>query len=768
MENNSHSDFWLQGRITELDFVNSDRSNKSSTLMKLASVKCAISNFVKILTEVPGIKVKYNTNGESHTDGKTVTIGTNAIKPEDFDFVVGLALHEASHIKLTDFYLFTSIATSGINYIPKPLLDRICKVRKYDLNNALMSKKLNEVISYRLKTLVNIIEDRRIDYYVYNTAPGYRGYYESLYNEFFNTKEINKSLKLNMFVKENWKCYDFHLTHFTNINRNLSSLKGLQEIWNILDLKNINRLKSTHQVLDLSIKIYSIIENHVLDEIEAQHNTNKPKPDKKHDKLGNSPSGTGNGQQGETEEPKQSPALTDDEDEENDTVSMPVEDTEQGENEQDKEDNETNDSTEDIEQDDNEVDTKESKSDDVTDDSDVDDNDEVKEEEPDTIEDGEEYDYYSETDEEEDNYNVITYEDLVNNGDGTGKLTDKEVEVLRKTLQEIKEFIEDKIDKKKLSKTDSSAVDGLASTSNDIIQTNNENIKSGVKTIVIKRVTDEFLESNPFGTLVRDNNKSCIEAGVTLGKMLGNKIQIRNDERTLVYTRLPKGRLDNRLVAGLGYDQENVFNNRHTEKFKPVLVHISIDASGSMNGSKWNNTIMSVTAICKAASMVKNLNVTVNFRGTTNIGNNDGDPIVIFAYDSRKDKFNVLKNNFTYFAPNSATPEGLCFEAMRKCMDILNTDKNVDNYFINFSDGEPCYRGYIGTNAVEHTRKEVELLRKSGYEILSYFITSPERSTGVDQSNFKRMYGKDASFIKPTELNALAKSLNKMFLKKDY
>mgnify|MGYP006866142546 CR=1 FL=1 len=45
-------------------------------------------------------------------------------------------------------------------------------------------------------------------------------------------------------------------------------------------------------------------------------------------------------------------------------------------------------------------------------------------------------------------------------------------------------------------------------------------------------------------------------------------------------------------------------------------LHISIDASGSMNGDKWINTIKSTVAICKAASMIQNVDVIVSFRST--------------------------------------------------------------------------------------------------------------------------------------------------------
>jgi hypothetical protein len=36
-----------------------------------------------------------------------------------------------------------------------------------------------------IKDLLNWIEDRRIDFYIYSSAPGYRMYYEAMYDQIF-------------------------------------------------------------------------------------------------------------------------------------------------------------------------------------------------------------------------------------------------------------------------------------------------------------------------------------------------------------------------------------------------------------------------------------------------------------------------------------------------------------------------------------------------------------------------------------------------------
>ena len=73
----------------------------------MAGYKRAISNFVNIVTE-DNIPVVFNSNDSSYTDGKKVVIGAN-LDDKKFDVAVGLALHEGSHIKLSDFDLLRNL-----------------------------------------------------------------------------------------------------------------------------------------------------------------------------------------------------------------------------------------------------------------------------------------------------------------------------------------------------------------------------------------------------------------------------------------------------------------------------------------------------------------------------------------------------------------------------------------------------------------------------------------------------------------------------------
>ncbi len=260
-----NSSFWLDN-----DFFNDDRYDmlgdeieskpKGKDPMKLAGYRRAIGNFVRIVTG-EAIPVKFNTSGDSYTDGKTVTISAS-LKDKDFDSAVGLALHEGSHIKMTDFNTLRTLE----DFIKKDDVYQIMLAEKH-------GAKASELDSYdrwwstnyvapKLRDLINIIEDRRIDRWVYSNAPGYRGYYEALYDKYFNAKIIDKGLKSDEYTDASWDSFLFRVCNITNPNRRFDVL-GLDKIWKMLDLKNIARLKTTNEVRDLAYELFKFIEDQI-------------------------------------------------------------------------------------------------------------------------------------------------------------------------------------------------------------------------------------------------------------------------------------------------------------------------------------------------------------------------------------------------------------------------------------------------------------------------------------------------------------------------
>lgn len=240
---NSHStsDFWLKDSIFNSDesFFNDDDNTEKQKYdyLKLSQYQNAIGNFVRIMTGRSDISVQYKTSGDANfTDGKKITITPN-IKEKKFDYSVGLALHEASHILYTDFHLM------------------LHHFRRHNY------KTISEARDRQL--LWNLIEDFYIDAASYKSSPGYRGYYSALYQEVFGSPKIEKGFNSKKYSELTLESYFFHLINIRNPKRNLNALPGLREMFDLIDLKNILRLETTQDRIQISNAIYDMIMKYV-------------------------------------------------------------------------------------------------------------------------------------------------------------------------------------------------------------------------------------------------------------------------------------------------------------------------------------------------------------------------------------------------------------------------------------------------------------------------------------------------------------------------
>lgn len=252
MQTNFHSStFWRNHQRDAILRQNMTKDQIAThDLYTLAANRRAISNFVTILTGKQ-IPVRFIERGShTYTDGESITISSKIEKPEDFDVACGLALHEASHILLSDFELLRNLRS---------------EISQKGITSETLSEAQTVVI---IKDILNYVEDRRIDYYVFNTAPGYRQYYRSMYDKYFNDRVIQKSLLTNEKTDETFDSYRFRLINIHTENSRLDALKGLQEIWDVLDLRHINRLKNTDDAFLVALQIFKIIDRYVSEAVE--------------------------------------------------------------------------------------------------------------------------------------------------------------------------------------------------------------------------------------------------------------------------------------------------------------------------------------------------------------------------------------------------------------------------------------------------------------------------------------------------------------------
>ncbi len=704
-----YSDYWLDKSLFTPTtyrggFGGSTKTDayevKTNDLIKLASYKRAISNFVRIVTNKQ-IPVKFSTGNESYTDGSTVVISSK-LDDAEFDPAVGLALHEGSHIKLTDFTILEKYFKPGATAMPTVITNRIAEMPMVSESDILAVRALRRDIYTYLKDILNIVEDRRIDNYIYNTAPGYRGYYHSMYDKYFNDSVIDKALVSDEYTTEDWESYMFRLINITNKNRRLGALKSFPTIWALMDLKNIGRLKTTTDSLELASNIFLTIFDAVY--------TNNPAQSKE-----SSSSSDGDGNESSSGDSNGNSPMT------GDTDSPQT----------------GNDSME----------------------SNGDGNLDMSNSSDDDSSDGDSSDGDSSN----------------NSSGGSGdKLSPFLRNKLNNAIKKQKDFLNGDIAKRKIGKNESSVVNALEESDVDLKNVSVENRWGGVqktKCYLVRKLTKSLIESQAFGITTNyngrtDYNQTHIDNGIALGVLLGKKLKTRDENRSLVTPRLKSGKISSRMLHEVGFGNFNIFEKIQTNSVKPVTLHISVDASGSMGGKKWNNTQTAVVAIAKAASMISNINVVISYRSTYD--NNTSVPMVVIAYDSRVDNFSKIKSMFKHLIPNGTTPEGLCYEAIMG--EILNSKDNSDKYLINFSDGMPTFQNkemsYEGDSAIKHTADQVNKMRMGGVSVLSYFISeySSERMRNTSYADdFNRMYGRDARFINVNEVMDLAKTLNGKF-----
>ena len=255
---NNYSSFWLDnGWDNNSSIFDDEPVKKGVDLVALASYRRAVSNFVSIVTGESDIKVTFETSGDSYTDGKTVTISSK-LDDKLFDSTVGLALHEGSHVKLSDFDFLKQLH----NNVPKEYIKR-GEVFGWD-----EFKTISKV-----KDLLNYVEDRRIDYFVFSNSPGYKGYYHSMYDKYFNAKVIDKALKTDEYTSLDWDSYIFRLINLTNKNSNLDSLPGLRDIHSLI-FKNVRKLNSTEDAFGIALKVLHIIMDNL--DVGVENPTEKP------------------------------------------------------------------------------------------------------------------------------------------------------------------------------------------------------------------------------------------------------------------------------------------------------------------------------------------------------------------------------------------------------------------------------------------------------------------------------------------------------------
>lgn len=692
----SASNYWLKDSIFEKResyFSDDPTLEKESKYdhIQLAQYQRAIANFVRILTGRGDIQVKYNNGGNSYTDGKTITLSPN-IKEKEFDTAVGLALHEASHILYTDF-------DRTNNYIQETA-------------KRTGSRHSDEVDQRKL--LLNLVEDLYIDAMTYRSAPGYRGYYSSLYQKYFGDKKIVEGLWSRDYAEPTWNNYLFHLINIRNPERNLQALPGLEHMFQRLDLPNITRLSRFEDRLELSMDLFDEITAYV--DATAQY---KQHLQEQMDWVFD----------GDSEE-EMTQSLND--------LLEQMADQQESDGDQESDD----------EQEGNAGGSGEGSG------------------EGKFIASGHGIEIQKEMEE--------------TNALDLDKLSDKAKEQLRKLIEGQKEFIKGQPKKGKLSKADQQKVDAWAAVDMEkkTVGANSEFSKKGLPLYIINEINNAFVEnlggSYGLSSYVYSHDQKNINEAINRGKLLAKKLQLRNEERSLKTSRLDSGKIDKRLLHEIGFNNFDIFQKVNINAYKPSYIHISIDQSGSMRGSKFDAAMEFAAMFATASKYIKNIHLVISMRSTFDgSGRNSWSsragqniPYLMYIFDSKKHNIQYIRTMFPKIRSNNLTPEGLCFDGIMK--DTIQKSANTEAYFINICDGEP-YMNYVsssgqfiysGPQAQNHSKKQMQRMEQNGVKFITYFIGSK-----YDFDAVEKCYGKNAILLqRADEIGKITQSMNKKLL----
>ena len=638
-----NSSFWMDRFSRSTD---SEYSPNADNLYELASKKRAIANFVSIVTS-KNIPVTFNSSGDSYTDGKTVVISSKLNTSSEFDVAVGLSLHEGSHILLSDFTI--------LNILHKLIRD----------NSNLMAKiSQKNVIEYLTiaKDLLNWVEDRRIDNYIFSNSPGYREYYHKMYDKYFNDSVIDKALQSSDFCDETIDSYLMRIINLHSKFTRLDALKGLPKIYDLVDLNNIARLKTTQDAFEVAIQIFDVI----LDNIEDPKAQSQP-----------------------NSEPKSKPSQGNKKSNDSD------------------ESNESNDS-------------------DKSDDSDDSNDSEKSDESNDSDDSDDSMDLAGSGDKKDEAQSKLSKSALNRAKSQLSKqrkFLNGDIQKKSITNSEAKSISVIEESGISINNVDGFAdVYGNIKSIKCMVVTNMT--KSLIDSIVFP-LSSKIYDSTGTKSYVANAKYSTeVDNGIRMGIMLGKKLQIRTESRDTIYNRQKVGKLDKRMISSIGYGNEYVFHTKEVDAYGKTYLHLSIDASSSMSqNGKWNKTITNAVAIAKAVDMVSNLEIQISFRTTTKYQNIDV-PYVVIAYDSTKDKFSKVKDLFRYLSPNGVTPESLCFDAILK--KIVKPSNDTESHFVNISDGEPYFHSdavlYEGMAAAKHINKAITQIQSMGINVISFFV----------------------------------------------
>lgn len=712
----SYSDYWL-GKLFDRYFEHD--SNASSfaqtySLIRLASVRRAISNFVCITTD-KNINVFFNDDElkKSFTDVETsVVISSKINTKKDLDVSIGLALHEAVHIIKSDPTAMKLLMGRMPDDLKKPALEK--------------GLRLSQIETYT-RQIWGWIEDRYIDDWEWRNAPGYRGYYHALYDKYFYNKVVEDALQSKILRVPTLRAYKYRIYNIMNKGSDLNALPALYDIAKTLDLSHINRCESSYDRMSLAFDICKMIFENA--------STDSP--------IVSSSSSPGNTSGGHVTPSENDNELPDPGDEE---VEIPNSDESDS-----KDDDVTQISNEPPGQ--KELDPKK------------------ENEENQNLVDG-----WGDTEDYSDQGLEKLGEALKNQDDFVRG--DIKKEDITQTQKDLLDLIESTgielvpVGGSMVGNIGRPPADCIV-----VKKMTHDLVFSSMFPLLHVEEDIKNPEKKPTPEIQAAVYRG-IQMGRSLGRRLRirNDILITKyphlsngkvDRRNLAA--LGCG-LDDIFFKSIVGEYNNV--SLH------ISVDASSSMSLSNKWTETMSMVVALCQATSQIRNIRTIVSFRTTVGEDHGGASFLLPYVVVAYDSRIDKMSKIRSLFPFIGPNGWTPEGLAFEAISNLFEkkmgddyyFLNVSDGMPYMDLEYGAfGKRVRVSYTNDTAINHTRQEVHKIRGKGVKVLSYFIkTSLNEFTFKSEESvkqdFRTMYGRDSKFIDVSKVGEISRTMNEKFL----
>jgi hypothetical protein len=708
----------LAGMKNELSFIE---------LHKLNELRKTVVNFCSIILQGKKVNVTY-AGSQSLTDGNSIIISADIVK--NFDTVVGLAMHESSHIRWSNFNLIKDLFTQ-LEDLAKEYITKIQKEHPTVIKNKELFEKYSNALTKEIsefgRGVQNWIEDRRIDNLALENFPGYLGYYSAFYEQCFRGIPHQEYIDKYNRTGDIFQDYMAYILLSMCPNFKLNALPNLARIMKLLDANVLSSMKQEKNV-DTSLQIMRIILEEYMLQLGGGSDPNDEQKMEKHmkdacegaeQKFGN-PSAEGENGAPRTFQLSDDPSGTG-------GSGEPINFRPGIDKLVDK--------------------------------------------------DGKEIDVNKMVGEElkkaqkliEDMQDLVNDSEKLPNDKGLakdGKVSKKDKINKDKQTSSTNELYP----REHLTVSDVERLSTWIKSQADIFTSDNFDCAL-LPLIKIANLNDKNHPIHDILSIASSVNvagtpEKILEA-YNFGRSLRPKLKFINMEGKVRITRKLEGKLDKRKLFEFFGGSQRLFYTEKESKGEEFHFHFAIDASGSMSGAKWLSARCVLMTIVSALHGIPGISISADMR--TNISGRrswgSSMPVTAIIYDSRVSKpLELLEMLQRMHGTGGDNADGVSIDATRKFLSSVT--KKPNKIFINISDGRPSHssqgKSYSGNEAIKHTGQAVQRLRKNGWAATGFYIDERNAYDGGYLDEFKKQYGEKSKIISYTDTMEIARTINAM------